>query len=133
MSMSRSATAYDAGVARRIRAARLAIGLTRAELASVLGISSQQVAKYETAVNRLSVGRLVAIARALKIPVEDLISSDGQCGLQPVSRVCATGQLVRDFGLLDTALQGAVLDLVRALAPDRVDSTDRKHQRATRK
>lgn len=40
-------------------------GLSRYQLASIIGVSHQQLQKYEKATNRISVGRLVLIATAL--------------------------------------------------------------------
>lgn len=44
-------------------------GLTQAEIADRIGITLQQLSKYERGVNRLSAGRLWALARALGVEV----------------------------------------------------------------
>jgi len=49
----------------RIKAMRLLKGLTQSELARQLGISSQQVQKYENGKNAISATRLVALGRCL--------------------------------------------------------------------
>lgn len=55
----------DIALARRIRDRRQAIGLSQEDVAALLGVSFQQVQKYEKGTNKLSFGKLVRIARAL--------------------------------------------------------------------
>ena len=55
----------DDHVGRQIRKRRNLLGLTQEQLADALGISYQQVQKYETAANRVSAGRLYEIAAKL--------------------------------------------------------------------
>ncbi len=59
----------DRQVGERIRARRAELGLTQEDLARALGISYQQVQKYETGGNRISAGRLFEIAQRLGAPV----------------------------------------------------------------
>lgn len=63
----------DIQAGERVRAFRLKRDLTLAELGRELGISHQQLQKYETGSNRMSVGMLVRVAAALKHPVTDFI------------------------------------------------------------
>jgi DNA-binding XRE family transcriptional regulator len=56
---------YDLAAAQRVRECRIALGLTLQEIAARAGVSYQAAYKYETGVNRMSVGRLVTIATAL--------------------------------------------------------------------
>src|SRR4051795_11682338 len=57
----------DRHVARRIRERRLELGLTQQQLAELVGITYQQAHKYEKGDNRVAVGRLYLIARALDV------------------------------------------------------------------
>ncbi len=59
------AQAVDLAVARRVRRRRLELGLTQQRLAELVGVTYQQMHKYETGTNRLSAGRLYQIAQAL--------------------------------------------------------------------
>ena len=52
-------------VGRRLRKRRLDCGLSQQALASKVGVSYQQIQKYETGVNRISVGRLWVVAKVL--------------------------------------------------------------------
>lgn len=63
--------AIDHSVARNIRARRIAAGLTQAGLAERIGLTYGQVHKYEAVIDRISAGRLHAIASALGCEVRD--------------------------------------------------------------
>jgi transcriptional regulator with XRE-family HTH domain len=69
----RRANAVDIAVGRNVRIWRLANELTQAQLASRLGVTFQQVQKYETGGNRITTGRLVKIASILGIPLSALL------------------------------------------------------------
>ncbi len=66
---TRSRDPRDAEIARRVRAMRLQRGLSQTELGSALGVTFQQVQKYERGTNRISAGRLYRIAEALDAPI----------------------------------------------------------------
>lgn len=68
MSVKRPCAA-DQEVGRRIRMNRLQKGLSQTALANHLGITFQQVQKYERGVNRVGAGRLQKIAEVFGIPV----------------------------------------------------------------
>jgi transcriptional regulator with XRE-family HTH domain len=59
----------DADIAKRLRALRLQRGWSQADLGNVLGVSFQQVQKYERGTNRIAAGRLARIAETLEVPV----------------------------------------------------------------
>jgi transcriptional regulator with XRE-family HTH domain len=59
----------DIEVGQRIRIQRLAAGLSQSELAARIGVTFQQVQKYEKGANRVGAGRLTKIARVLNVPV----------------------------------------------------------------
>ena len=61
----------DIHVGRKVRELRLARGLSQQELAEKIGVSFQQLQKYERASNRISCGRLADISAALRIPIEE--------------------------------------------------------------
>lgn len=49
---------------------RLARGMSRQQLSDSLGVTHQQLQKYEKGLNRISVGRLALISKALEKPVD---------------------------------------------------------------
>ncbi len=59
----------DIEIGKRVRRARVATGLTQTQLADQLGITFQQVQKYEKGVNRIGGGRLYRIARILGVKI----------------------------------------------------------------
>jgi transcriptional regulator with XRE-family HTH domain len=59
----------DRLVGARVRAARVAAGLTQRQLGDVIDVSFQQVQKYEHGVNRVGPGRLQKIADATRKPI----------------------------------------------------------------
>jgi transcriptional regulator with XRE-family HTH domain len=65
----RSANAVDRRLGQRVRARRLEIGMSQERLAEILGITFQQVQKYEKGVNRIAASRLLAIATALDLSI----------------------------------------------------------------
>lgn len=72
---SRSPTKVDQQVGEKIRELRIAQNLTLSELGQELGISHQQLQKYETGTNRLSAGMLSSVARALRVPIAELFQA----------------------------------------------------------
>jgi transcriptional regulator with XRE-family HTH domain len=67
--LTRSANAVDIHVGRRVRTARLAQHISQEKLADAVGVSFQQIQKYEKGVNRIGTGRLHAIAKFFDLPV----------------------------------------------------------------
>jgi transcriptional regulator with XRE-family HTH domain len=63
----------DMAVGRNVRMWRLAKGLSQAALAKRLGVTFQQVQKYEAGGNRITTGRLVKIAGVLRVPLSALL------------------------------------------------------------
>ena len=55
----------DKYIGEKIYSLRLAQGLSRIQLAQFIGVTHQQLLKYEKGINRLSVGRLILLAKAL--------------------------------------------------------------------
>ncbi|HEV2955155.1 MAG TPA: helix-turn-helix transcriptional regulator [Xanthobacteraceae bacterium] len=65
--------AADFAIARNVRLHRMAKGLSQADVARQLGVTFQQVQKYETGANRIGTGRLVRIAKILAVPLTVLL------------------------------------------------------------
>src|ERR1700712_3836821 len=67
---------WNAEVGRRIRARRLECGLSQTELGAKLGITFQQIQKYEKGTNGVSSGRLEQISDILEVPITFFYGSD---------------------------------------------------------
>jgi transcriptional regulator with XRE-family HTH domain len=59
----------DAHVGSRLRQRRMLLGISQEQLAEMLGLTFQQVQKYERGTNRISASRLFQLARALDTPI----------------------------------------------------------------
>jgi transcriptional regulator with XRE-family HTH domain len=68
--MPRSPTSVDKHVGARLRAARLEAGKSQTDVAEALGITFQQVQKYEKSTNRISAGKLHELSRLFDVPVQ---------------------------------------------------------------
>ena len=66
----------DVEVGQRIRVLRNNAGISQTQLAEELGVTFQQVQKYEKGVNRVGAGRLTKIAGVLNVPVIKLLGLD---------------------------------------------------------
>ena len=71
MMAGRGPDAVDKLVGRNIRILRLAKGLSQTELADELGVTFQQVQKYEKGTNRVGSGRLLKISAILGVKITD--------------------------------------------------------------
>jgi transcriptional regulator with XRE-family HTH domain len=65
----RRAGVEDIEIGRKIRTLRLERGLSQSRLATGIGLSFQQLQKYESGANRVSAGRLQRIADLLGVPI----------------------------------------------------------------
>ena len=63
-------TPIDIHVGQRVRMRRTILGITQEKLAHVIGVSFQQVQKYERGVNRMGSSRLYDMANVLNVPVQ---------------------------------------------------------------
>lgn len=66
----RSADEVDAHVGRRLRQRRIALGISQEQLGEQLGLTFQQIQKYEKGQNRISAGRLYKLSLILSVSVE---------------------------------------------------------------
>jgi transcriptional regulator with XRE-family HTH domain len=72
----RSATAIDAYIGVRMRKRRHVLKMGQAQLAKALGVSKQQIQKYEAGQNRVSAARLFGICRVLKVSLSSMFERD---------------------------------------------------------
>ena len=98
----RSVDTRDAEIGRLVRAQRQQLQLSQSELAERIGVTFQQVQKYENGKNRISVGRLTRVAEALNVPPTFFFARETKASL-------ASGKQALEF----LAAEGA-LRLIRA-------------------
>ena len=121
----------DKIVGERLRRRRLLRRLSQQALGEIVGISFQQLQKYEKGINRISASRLLEFSTALQTPVmwfldglgyvgefdhhDDLVVPDRDAGDELVSR--STLELLRAiFAISDPQVRSRVMSLVRAIA-----------------
>lgn len=96
MNDERAANAIDKKLGQRVRTRRLEIGMSQEKLAELLGVTFQQVQKYEKGVNRIAASRLHDIAASLDMPIAKFF--DGLGG----RAVAGVAETSRDY--IDDAL-----------------------------
>jgi transcriptional regulator with XRE-family HTH domain len=67
--VTKGRNAIDTHVGNRVRMRRLMLDLTQVRLANALGLTFQQVQKYEKGTNRISASRLHQLSHILRVPV----------------------------------------------------------------
>jgi transcriptional regulator with XRE-family HTH domain len=117
----------DAALGLQIRSRRVALRLSQKSLGDKLGVTPQQVRNYEHGLTRISVGRLVEIARALGRPVIDLVGELGKAEAPtggPIADyfgLAEAPQLLRAYGAMPRALRRMTLMLLVAIVEDQAD------------
>lgn len=115
---------FEVGV--RIRLRRRELGLSQEELAVAVGVTCQQIQKYERGENRVSASRLWEIGRALEVSTsyffERLVDNDEgatvNTALAGFALSLEGAELIRHFPRLKKKQQRAVLNLMQGLFPD---------------
>lgn len=122
----------DIHVGTRIRLRRNMVGLSQEKLGENLGITFQQIQKYEKGTNRVGASRLQAIASILEVPVSFFFQdAPGEASVDGFSDQSATNYVVdfvsstegvrlnRAFARIsDPKIRARIIDLVRALSDD---------------
>ncbi len=108
----------DKYVGDKIFTLRLAQGLSRQQLSKIIGVTHQQLQKYEQGKNRISIGRLILIAKALGVEMsyfyEGLDAAPQKEQVTQHQRMCI--EVSRNFmKIKDPEHQVAVNILIRTL------------------
>ncbi|MGE0749603.1 MAG: helix-turn-helix domain-containing protein [Variibacter sp.] len=113
---------HDVEVGRRIRIRRLERQMSQTELATRLGVTFQQVQKYEKGLNRVGAGRLMRVAEALEVPVSFFFLEEGHSAPEQPSVMnfldtAYSVRLVQAFARInERSVQRAIVDLVERLS-----------------
>jgi transcriptional regulator with XRE-family HTH domain len=131
MMAKKSPNPTDRYVGSRVRMRRLMLGMSQQKLGEKLGLTFQQVQKYENGTNRIGASRLQHIAQILKVPVSfffDGVSRQADEGPSKapvadyVSDFLSTSDglaLTKAFtNIKDSKLRRRVVDLVEEIAGD---------------
>lgn len=132
MKTAKNASEKDIAIGERIRIRRMELGKSQGALASSLGISFQQVQKYESGVNRVGSGRLAEIAAALEVPITYFFHQPGTSGSSSLSDAMLElgitregAELAQALNLLSADLRRTIVRLVNDLASMRLDRSGR--------
>ena len=135
---SRGTNEFDSHVGRRLRAARTLAGMSQTRLGQAVGLTFQQIQKYEKGVNRIGASRLQQFAEILNVSVSFFFETEIGSGVQEAlpaaaveqdnillagqQRIAAAGgasaretmELLRQFGMIrDPMVRRAFIDLLR--------------------
>ena len=121
----------DIHVGSRVRLRRIIVGLSLEKLGDSMGLTHQQIQKYEKGVNRIGASRLFKLSQVLEVPVQFFFE-----GMPSAGRSANTGMAERDNDAFlyeflntrdglelnrafikvgDTNVRRSVIDLVRSL------------------
>ena len=124
----------DFEIGKRIRVRRQLLGMTQRTLAEALGVTWQQVHKFERGLNRLSTSRLAAMADALEVPIsyffDEGFAQKSQRIAGDLMERPETLKLLRLYcAMRDETVRRQVLTIVEAIAeattpPSEVDEQD---------
>lgn len=131
--MAKSPNPIDKHVGSRMRLRRVLVGLSQEKLGDALGITFQQVQKYEKGTNRVGASRLQLAAKVLGVPVNfffegtqaesELISGISEAVTEPFSADFARSaegiQLISAFQKIkEPKLRKKIIDLIHAMASE---------------
>lgn len=138
---SRRPNPIDIHVGGRVRMRRMLLGMSQEKLGELLGLTFQQIQKYEKGTNRIGASRLFELSRILAVPVQyfydDAPMSDvtgqqngfaenGETGTEYVVDFVGSREgieLNRAFLRISSAkVRRSIVDLVRSLADDEADA-----------
>jgi transcriptional regulator with XRE-family HTH domain len=104
--MKKSPNPVDKHVGSRMRTRRLLAGMSQEKLGEALGITFQQIQKYEKGTNRISASRLQQAARVLGVPVEYFYEGGPQLdATQTGFAEAASSDYVSDFLMTNEGVQ----------------------------
>jgi transcriptional regulator with XRE-family HTH domain len=129
----------DVRVGARIRERRNSLGITQEQLAATVGVTFQQVQKYERAANRVGASRLYRLSRELDVTVEFLCGDGDTASGGGFAERSAEGfdsdplrrretvELVNAYhDIADPALRRQFFELAKLLAGNRSEPRRRK-------
>jgi transcriptional regulator with XRE-family HTH domain len=121
----RQPNSADIRIGESIRAHRLIVGMSQSDLGRKLGVSFQQIQKYEKGTNRVGAGRLPQIAKIFDIPIGALFDANAHTsprkgtGAAPVKLIPDrnTLKLLTAFGdIAHSKIRHSLVGLVNAIA-----------------
>ena len=130
----KAADDIDAYIGSRVRLRRMTLSISQEQLGEALGLTFQQIQKYEKGQNRIGAGRLYRIAQILSVPVEFFYEGLPVIGRSEMDSVAAARNaeiqrfLASSDGhalstaflqINDTATRRRIVELVNTIAQDK--------------
>lgn len=130
----------DVHVGRRLRLKRTILGLSQESVGKEIGVTFQQIQKYERGINRMGASRLFDFAKALGVPVSYFFEGYGDYAMDEVSAYALgeptaanyehekvnnreTLEVMRAYYRIKSpAVRKRIIDLIKAMAEDNDDS-----------
>jgi transcriptional regulator with XRE-family HTH domain len=118
----RTKTAADVTIGQRVRSRRAECNISQDELGEAIGVTFQQVQKYENAINRITMSRLQRIAEALDVPISYFYGDGSPVRKEQVDTLlsghdAATMRLLRAYAdIKDRAVARAMVTLAELIA-----------------
>lgn len=107
----------DVAVGHRVRELRIRADMTQQVLADRVGVSFQQIQKYEKGSNRMGASRLIEIANILEVPVSALFQDIDAGGASEPALDRDASKVARDWrGISDAKTREVMRDVIRALS-----------------
>ncbi|MDM9645459.1 helix-turn-helix transcriptional regulator [Rhizobium sp. S163] len=134
---AKSTNAIDGYVGERVRLRRKMLGMSQASLAEALGITFQQIQKYEKGINRIGASRLLRMAEIFGVTVgyffENGTSSAGEDGSRPETDAVAAFMASKEgvalgkafIAIEDPNVRQKLLALTRSLGSSGIVINDR--------
>src|ERR1700683_4510991 len=101
--MPKRIDAYDIRLGKRVRAYRLSLGMSQPARTEKVGVTFQQIQKYENGANRMAGGRLKKVAAVLGLPIATLLGENENDGNPKI-----------DHSLIEILSQPYAIRLLRA-------------------
>lgn len=125
----RSVEEIDTYIGNKLRQVRISAGKSQTDIAEALGISFQQIQKYENGTNRISVARLYRMADLLGVSFDYFVdgfegkslsakSTPQQQRLEEMLTNKSTMKLAMYYQLLDEKLQQNILSIMKEMVGD---------------
>jgi transcriptional regulator with XRE-family HTH domain len=121
----------DVAVGLRLRTLRKSRGMSQEQLGRALGITFQQIQKYERGTNRISASMLVKSARALSVTPTSLLPEEGEptpkspAIINLIAQLRGAEELIESYARIKSPrLRRALLQMSRSLATETADSKE---------
>ena len=108
----------DVHVGARVRERRLSLGMGQTDLGDNLGLTFQQIQKYERGVNRISASKLWVLSNLFEVPIEWFFDGLGKVGKgqEDVMTRPEKRQLARYYSACPASIRNHLRALIRATA-----------------